>query len=54
MKRWIEQIRRLMLVLCCTTLSLLNTHARAETVDTSAKAAVLIERSTGNILLCVN
>ena len=54
MKRWIEQIRRLMLVLCCTTLSLLNTHARAETVDTSAKAAVLIERSTGNILLCAN
>lgn len=58
MKRWIEQIRRLMLVLCCTTLSLLNTHARAEAasanVDTSAKAAVLIERSTGNILLCAN
>ena len=54
MKRWIEQIRRFMLVLCCTTLSLLNTHARAETVDTSAKAAVLIERSTGNILLCAN
>ena len=58
MKRWIQQIRRLTLVLCCTVLSLLNTHARAEAasanVNTSAKAAVLIERNTGNILLCAN
>lgn len=58
MKRWIQQIRRLTLVLCCTVLSLWNAHARAEAasanVNTSAKAAVLIERNTGNILLCAN
>lgn len=58
MKRWIEQIRRLTLLLCCTVLPLWNTHARAEaasaSVNTSAKAAVLIERVTGNILLCAN
>ena len=58
MKRWIEQIRRLTLLLCCTVLPLWNTHARAEAasarVNTSAKAAVLIERVTGNILLCAN
>ncbi|MBE5793299.1 MAG: D-alanyl-D-alanine carboxypeptidase [Clostridiales bacterium] len=58
MRQWISQIRRLMLLLCCTILPLWNTHARAETasanVTTSAKAAVLIERNTGNILLCAN
>ncbi len=56
MRRWIEQIRRVTLLLCCTILSLLNTQARAAGtgVSTSAKAAVLIERTTGNILLCAN
>lgn len=49
-------LRRLTVFLCCTLLSMLGHHARAEsaagtTVVTSAKAAVLIERSTGNILL---
>lgn len=58
MKGLMQKIRKLALVLCCTVLSLLNSHARAETagtvVHTSAKAAVLIERTTGNILLCAN
>ncbi|MBR2925802.1 MAG: D-alanyl-D-alanine carboxypeptidase [Clostridia bacterium] len=58
MKGWIKQIRRFALVLCCTTLSFFHSQARAETagnvVHTSAKAAVLIERTTGNILLCAN
>lgn len=56
MKRCIFSIRRLAVLLCCTVLSLLGQQAKAEgspgaTVNTSAKAAVLIERTTGNILL---
>lgn len=48
-------IRRLAVLLCCTILSLLG-HAKAESaqgtaISTTAKAAVLIERSTGTILL---
>ncbi len=59
MNSWIRQFRRLAVVLCCTLLSLLNGHAKAEAasstaVSTSAKACVLIERTTGNILLCCN
>ena len=56
MKKQPFSLRRLTVFLCCTLLSMLGHHARAEsaagtTVITSAKAAVLIERSTGNILL---
>ncbi len=56
MKNRIHMLRRLAMVLCCTLLSMLNHQAQAETapeatISTSAKAAVLIERSTGNILL---
>lgn len=56
MKNRFHMLRRLAMVLCCTLLSMLNHQAQAEAapeaaVATSAKAAVLIERSTGNILL---
>lgn len=47
-------MRRLMLLLCCAVISLLNGNARAEgsaDVESSAKAAVLIERNTGMVLL---
>ena len=59
MRNRILSLRRLAVVLCCTLLSLLNGHAKAEAaagtaVSTSAKACVLIERTTGNILLCCN
>lgn len=47
-------MRRLMLLLCCAVISLLNGNARAEgsaDVESSAKAAVLIERNTSMVLL---
>lgn len=47
-------MRRLVLLLCCAVISLLNGNARAEgntDVESSAKAAVLIERNTGMVLL---
>ncbi|MDD3336974.1 MAG: D-alanyl-D-alanine carboxypeptidase [Eubacteriales bacterium] len=52
-------MRRVALVLFCTVLTLLNGSARAQkngntTMNTSAKAAVLIERNTGMVLLCCN
>ncbi|MBE5801450.1 MAG: D-alanyl-D-alanine carboxypeptidase [Clostridiales bacterium] len=60
MKKKTWSFRRLVVVLCCTVLSMLGSHADAEDrqpdtgITTSAKAAVLIERSTGTILLRSN
>ncbi len=57
MKQLTKSLRRLAMLLCCTVLSLLNSQAQAESgteCATSAKAAVLIERSTGRILLSHN
>lgn len=58
-KKAIQKLRSFMLLLCCALVTLLNGNARGEempgdAVESSAKAAVLIERNTGMVLLCHN
>lgn len=49
------KLRAVTLFLCCAVLTLLGGGARAEEeVETGARAAVLIERNTGMVLLCHN
>lgn len=49
------KLRAVALLICCTVLTLLGSSAKAEEeVKTSARAAVLIERNTGMVLLCHN
>lgn len=51
--RFFYRVRRLFLFVCCAALTLLNGHARAQEeklIETSAKAAVLIEKNTGRVL----
>ena len=51
--RLFQRFRRLFLFVCCAALTLLNGHARAQEeklIETSAKAAVLIEKNTGRVL----
>ena len=51
--RFFYRVRRLFLFACCAALTLLNGHARAQEeklIETSAKAAVLIEKNTGRVL----
>ena len=49
------KLRAVTLFLCCAVLTLLGGGARAEVeVETGARAAVLIERNTGMVLLCHN
>ena len=49
------KLRAVALLICCTVLALLGSSAKAEEeVKTSARAAVLIERNTGMVLLCHN
>lgn len=53
-KKLIQKLRALTALLCCTFLTFLNGGARAqeaETVESCARAAVLIERNTGMVLL---
>ncbi len=53
-QRLFERAKAAMALLCCAVLTLLGGGARAEEgeqVESSAKAAVLIERSTGMVLL---
>ncbi len=53
MKR-LERLRSFALVLFCALFTLINGQARAEegeSIDSSAKSAVLIERNTGKVLL---
>lgn len=48
--RLFQRFRRLFLFVCCAALTLLNGHARAQEeklIETSAKAAVLIEKTPG-------
>ena len=55
--RLFQRIRRLFLFVCCAALTLLNGHARAQEeklIETSAKAAVLIEKNTGRVLYRCN
>ena len=52
----LQKLRSLVIVLCCALITILNGSARAEgaqgdAVDSSARAAVLIERNTGMVLL---
>ena len=56
-RKLMERIRACVMVLCCAALALLHTGAAAEegeTVESSARAAVLIERETGRVLLSCN
>lgn len=56
-RKLMERIRACVMVLFCAALALLHTGAAAEegeTVESSARAAVLIERETGRILLSCN
>lgn len=49
------KLRAVALLICCTVLTLLVSSAKAEEeAKTSARAAVLIERNTGMVLLCHN
>lgn len=53
----LSRLRALIAVLCCAVLTLINGGAHAEEgeqVDSCARSAVLIERSTGMVLLCHN
>ena len=51
----LAKLRAVALLICCTVLTLLGSSAKAEEeVKTSARAAVLIERNTGMVLLCHN
>lgn len=56
-KMSLQKLRSFVIVLCCALLTVLNGSARAEetvtetAIDSSAKAAVLIERNTGIVLL---
>ena len=51
----LAKLRAVALLICCTVLTLLGSSAQAEEeVDTSARAAVLIDRGTGMVLLCHN
>ena len=55
--RLFQRFRRLFLFVCCAALTLLNGHARAQEeklIETSAKAAVLIEKNTGRVLYRCN
>lgn len=53
----LQKLRSFVIVLCCALLTVINGNARAEetpastAISSSAKSAVLIERSTGMILL---
>ena len=48
----LAKLRAVALLICCTVLTLLGSSAKAEEeVKTSARAAVLIERNTGMVLL---
>lgn len=56
-RRLMERMRTCVMVLFCAVLALLHTGATAEegeTVESSARAAVLIERETGRVLLSCN
>ena len=51
----LAKLRAVALLICCTVLTLLGSSAKAEEeVKTSARAAVLIERNSGMVLLCHN
>ena len=55
--RLFQRFHRLFLFVCCAALTLLNGHARAQEeklIETSAKAAVLIEKNTGRVLYRCN
>lgn len=56
-RKQMERMRACVMVLCCAAMALLHTGAAAEegeTVESSARAAVLIERETGRVLLSCN
>lgn len=57
-RRFSQCLRRWALVLCCAVLTLLDSGAKAQQesteVESSAKAAILIERSTGAVLYTHN
>lgn len=56
-RKLMERIRACVMVMACAALALFHTSAAAEegeTVESSARAAVLMERETGRILLSCN
>lgn len=56
-KRPMQKLRAAAAVLCCAALALFHSSAAAEDgepVDTSARSAILIERTTGKVLLAHN
>ena len=57
-RRFSERLRRWVLVLCCAVMTLLDTGAKAQhestEVESTAKAAILIERNTGAVLYTHN
>ena len=53
-----NKLRKIILVICCAVLTLLDSGAKAQSdgreVSSCAKSAILIERTTGTVLLSLD